>query len=619
MAHTRLKLALLVLLGAAVLCGQIVVPRNVVYVPNEAGTGTALNKLVKLTGAPSTAIIAATSETTGIVGVCIAGCGVAGVATIAVYGEAPCVFSTPTVAGDYVVASSTDAGQCADSGADTPPTTAQNVGRVLSTNGGVGTYKVQMFAKGDWSPPIPGPAGAPGSDGAPGVPGYNPNNLLSGGYVVWRQDYDFTVTAASYYIAGTLYNSPQTNLTLDAPDAQPRFVAIAVDDTGTVVVIKGTASATPEKPTVDPATELDLTFVFVPNGTTQPPNVTSTLMYDEDTGLPAEWTTTRNGAGFNLASNVNPYVGAIDIEATAVGTGNWVNLDSGAAFTLNSASNLVFYLRSKAAWPSNNKRSLQFYFADAAGVRVGSIVSLLSGQFGFESSLTAAYQQIVIPVALFAANSDVRQIRITVAGSGSALGFYLDYVSLQAGIQPPVQPSGMTWRGTWNATATYVANDVVIYNSTPYVCLVSNTNSVPPSVNWSAMATLTRGFGASFDGGGGALAAGKTVFTTVPFACTIVAWNLNACTTFNAAGECTAAGTATVDVWRLATGTAVPDSGDSISGVGAGRPVLAANYNIHSTNLTGWSSTIITKNDVIGINLQAVGATYVNLLVECQQ
>jgi hypothetical protein len=120
---------------------------------------------------------------------------------------------------------------------------------------------------------------------------------------------------------------------------------------------------------------------------------------------------------------------------------------------------------------------------------------------------------------------------------------------------------------------------------------------------------LTRGFGGSFDGGGVALTAGKTVYTTIPFACTDVAWNITV-----------DAGTATVDVWRKATGTAIPTAGDAITGTGAGRPAIAANTAIHSTNLTGWSSTAMAKNDIIGVNLQAVAtATYVNLLVECQQ
>jgi len=116
-------------------------------VANAASTGTTTNKLVKLTGAPSTAVIAATTDTGGIVGICTANCGVAGTyatATIQTAGPASCVFAGATTAGDYVQISSGTGGDCADAGA-TYPTSGQVLGRVLSTNGGGGTYALDLF------------------------------------------------------------------------------------------------------------------------------------------------------------------------------------------------------------------------------------------------------------------------------------------------------------------------------------------------------------------------------------------------------------------------------------------------------------------------------------------
>ncbi len=78
-------------------------------------------------------------------------------------------------------------------------------------------------------------------------------------------------------------------------------------------------------------------------------------------------------------------------------------------------------------------------------------------------------------------------------------------------------------------------------------------------------AVRTRSFGASFDGGGEALTTGKTVYTTIPYACTISAWNITVDT-----------GTATVDIWKVATGTAIPTNGNSITSAATAstRPVL---------------------------------------------
>jgi hypothetical protein len=116
--------------------------QNVRYA-NEAGTGTTLNKLAKLTGAPSTAILTAITDTSGIVGIVVAGAGTMGSADIAFKGKASCVFDSATTAGHYVTNDTSTAGDCMDAGA-TYPTSGQVIGVVTSTNGGAGTYEVDL-------------------------------------------------------------------------------------------------------------------------------------------------------------------------------------------------------------------------------------------------------------------------------------------------------------------------------------------------------------------------------------------------------------------------------------------------------------------------------------------
>lgn len=112
---------------------------------NAGTTGTTLNKLAKLTGAPSTAVITATTDTSGAVGVVIAGAGTTGSATIQSNGVVSLVMDGATTAGDYVQISGTTAGDGHDIGAMTCPTSGgQVIGRVLSTNVGGGTYQVLL-------------------------------------------------------------------------------------------------------------------------------------------------------------------------------------------------------------------------------------------------------------------------------------------------------------------------------------------------------------------------------------------------------------------------------------------------------------------------------------------
>ena len=111
---------------------------------NEGTTGTSLNFLAKLTGAPSTAVKAATSDTSGVVGVVSGGSGTTGNAIITYEGYAVCSFDGSVTSGDYVQISSSNAGDCHDAGASYP-SGGQVLGRVLQTVGGAGTYNIYFF------------------------------------------------------------------------------------------------------------------------------------------------------------------------------------------------------------------------------------------------------------------------------------------------------------------------------------------------------------------------------------------------------------------------------------------------------------------------------------------
>src|SRR5580700_342283 len=115
-----------------------------ITVANAGSTGTTNNTLTKLTGAPSTAVIAATTDTKGVVGIVTSGAGTTGNAVIQIAGTVNCVFDGTTTAGDYVQISSTTGGDCHDSGPNYP-TAGEAIGRVLSTNGSAGTYSIDLF------------------------------------------------------------------------------------------------------------------------------------------------------------------------------------------------------------------------------------------------------------------------------------------------------------------------------------------------------------------------------------------------------------------------------------------------------------------------------------------
>ena len=250
--------------------------------------------------------------------------------------------------------------------------------------------------------------------------------LVSGGGVLWESNYNFRVSAATYLIQGDLFTSTEQTITLDAADPTlDRIDVIALDSTGTVVKITGTAAAQPSQPDVDPATQLQLTFVFVGAATTEPPNVTNEDIYIDNT----EWTATTSGSGWDPNSTNNPHSGTKDIEGTNVANNAYVQLEAPAPLTLDPYALLSVFIRSKATWPKNRSLLFQWY---SAGVAKGVAITINSGFFGFDSSQTASYQLLAIPLAQFAipAGTSINQLRIT--DKGGAIGMYIDDLVLQA-------------------------------------------------------------------------------------------------------------------------------------------------------------------------------------------
>lgn len=119
------------------------------------------------------------------------------------------------------------------------------------------------------------------------------------------------------------------------------------------------------------------------------------------------------------------------------------------------------------------------------------------------------------------------------------------------------------------------------------------TRGIPFSIGDPAGSTLT-------------VAATTTDYITVPFACTISAYNL-----------LIDAGTITVKFWKVATGTAIPTSGNSISTSGVG---ISTGTAIHSTTVSDFTSTTVTANDILAMNVTAVAtAKYVSGVLACDQ
>jgi hypothetical protein len=132
---------------------------------NDSISGTAQNFLAKYNGQnPACAVQAGIADADGILGVVSSGSGTTGNAVITYRGYALCSFdpSSNVALGDYVVASSTNPGDCHDAGA-MRPTGLEVIGRVESVSPGSGTYGIRVS--------LDAPMGSSGSLNSPSFTG----------------------------------------------------------------------------------------------------------------------------------------------------------------------------------------------------------------------------------------------------------------------------------------------------------------------------------------------------------------------------------------------------------------------------------------------------------------
>jgi hypothetical protein len=98
---------------------------------NDGTNGTTLNQLAVYDSSGAGVQTAATTSTDGVVGIVSSGAGTTNKAVITWAGVAACIFDASNpIAGDYVVASTTQPGKCHDTGLTTRPTGVQVIGRI---------------------------------------------------------------------------------------------------------------------------------------------------------------------------------------------------------------------------------------------------------------------------------------------------------------------------------------------------------------------------------------------------------------------------------------------------------------------------------------------------------
>lgn len=257
------------------------------------------------------------------------------------------------------------------------------------------------------------------------------DGLLYGGAVWSGTGLVFDVSAGRFRKDGAEYDAGPDQVTLSASDPEyGRFDVIAYDVDGNVVVIEGDTSSDPVKPEIDFETQQEITFVYVGPGATEPEDITTTAIYLEDDGVPTEWDGVVTAAGTLVLNSTNgEYSGTKSIEGTGVQSGDRIDFNAYTPENIASIGVLELWVKPKAFFFGSRTIQVAFYFA---GVRVSDWINI--NQYGFDSS-DIQYQLISIPNTAFNFTSvNVDALRIESKGTGADIGFFIDQIQIQSGV-----------------------------------------------------------------------------------------------------------------------------------------------------------------------------------------
>ena len=266
------------------------------------------------------------------------------------------------------------------------------------------------------------------------------NNLLSGGVVTANNPtvtLVFDVTAANYTIGCKTYSTVASQVTLANGHATlGRFDVVIVDTNEVVSVLQGTPSSDPQVPQINHASQLALTTFLVPAGATTATQlgITRKLVYDENTGPAAEFTSASSGWTVDFGNTSFPANGSIDalLSGSTISTSqiSWTTTD-----TMRNGQFDVFkfYIRLTDAWVSGQGLDIAWYNGTT---KVSNSVTFSNNSYGFNQATTGSYQVIAIPMAnwVFTDSIFFKVIIKPLATPFSSQAFRLDWVQLQGGI-----------------------------------------------------------------------------------------------------------------------------------------------------------------------------------------
>ena len=293
--------------------------------------------------------------------------------------------------------------------------------------------------------------------------------LISGSITWSGSGLVYDATDLDYYILCSRYFANSTTLTLSVADpTNPRIDKFYADNTGNIGVITGTPSANPQEPAINPLTQIDMGFVYIPAGSTVPAGTTQTVIYNEN----VEWSGTSNVPSVNFTYGTNPYIGSVSTYLPSAPNSSYVEWQSGGIdYLFSDAQYLKFWVRLNANFVSDPLSFLDVTF-EYTDVTVSQTLSVGDGDYNMDYSLINQWQLVSIPLTgITTFGTEFNSVHFVI--NSAPTSFQLDYVYLlETATIPPVISSG--WSLNLNLNTNPATNGLGTRDS---VALAFKTNS----------------------------------------------------------------------------------------------------------------------------------------------
>ena len=260
-------------------------------------------------------------------------------------------------------------------------------------------------------------------------------------------NFDWYVYAQIYRFNGVLTDNLVTDVvTLDPAPATPdfkRFDVIVFNDNFTFSVVKGDEGLNPAIPKIDIKTQIQLTFILVEYGTTEPSYLTKQLMYDEGVGLPTEFAVTKTGTSIEINNIEQSSSGTKSIKVTNPVNSDVLFLDKNATFNSLDVDTITFKVKNIIA---GNWRFHLYSYNSIDGFYQGT-ATIKNGSFGYSSQNITDFQTIIVPISKILGTGEIHNTGFALTFFNDSAGtFFFDEFSLNGNFtEAPQVSSSAVW------------------------------------------------------------------------------------------------------------------------------------------------------------------------------